>query len=471
MLLRRQEPRSDGGTGLLPAQEHGALQFGGFQTLSSSSQRKLGSLLAPDCAARREIPAFAGMTKVGCRQLAETRHCRMTNLFSPRFLAPRSGWRSTVQARERNGFLTNIALWSLLKEQGMTWTARALPPLIILAYMVAIVHLRPSILSYYGEVLPTYTASMFCVWAITGAIMLLITMIRRQGQDSGSVKTIIGQFIGDRRKQGGLYSFIMPFFCFVLLLSTFNLFKQFYLPMAGFGFENSLIEADRMLFGQDAWRITHSLLPTAGATKVIDSLYHGWFLPMVIGVALCSFAAPDSILARRYLIAYILLWTVQGSLLAFWMPAAGPALHDMMQGGSTPFTALTHELASQDIWLKAQGFGGLGALDCQERLLKLFGTENFAIGGGISAMPSLHNAMSALFALAAWKLRRTMGVIATLYALFIWIGSVHLGWHYAVDGIVAWIATLMCWWFAGLLARWDGQLWQEKGSFRPVPAA
>jgi hypothetical protein len=68
-------------------------------------------------------------------------------------------------------------------------------------------------------------------------------------------------------------------------------------------------------------------------------------------------------------------------------------------------------------------------------------------------MPSLHNAMAVLFACAAYQADRRIGRLFAGYALLIWIGSIHLGWHYAVDGIVAAALTVAIWKLAGLFHR------------------
>ena len=47
-----------------------------------------------------------------------------------------------------------------------------------------------------------------------------------------------------------------------------------------------------------------------------------------------------------------------------------------------------------------------------------------------------------------------MGIAFAAYAGVILLGSVHLGWHYAVDGYAAIGIALACWWIAGVLARW-----------------
>ena len=82
-----------------------------------------------------------------------------------------------------------------------------------------------------------------------------------------------------------------------------------------------------------------------------------------------------------------------------------------------------------------------------------FGGSDLAIGRGISAMPSVHIALAVQFACAAFAIRRWFGILLTVYAVVIWIASIHLGWHYAVDGLVAAAIVVPSWVLCGIWAR------------------
>ena len=73
---------------------------------------------------------------------------------------------------------------------------------------------------------------------------------------------------------------------------------------------------------------------------------------------------------------------------------------------------------------------------------------------GISAMPSMHNGTALLFALAGFRISRMAGWLLTAHAVFIFIGSVHLAWHYAIDSYVAWALTLVLWYGLAPVTRW-----------------
>jgi membrane-associated phospholipid phosphatase len=70
-----------------------------------------------------------------------------------------------------------------------------------------------------------------------------------------------------------------------------------------------------------------------------------------------------------------------------------------------------------------------------------------------SAFPSMHVTMVTLLALAAWPIGGALRWLYIAYAAAILVGSVRLGWHYAVDGYVAATSTIALWFSAGHILR------------------
>ena len=60
-------------------------------------------------------------------------------------------------------------------------------------------------------------------------------------------------------------------------------------------------------------------------------------------------------------------------------------------------------------------------------------------------MPSIHLAMAMLFVLLAFEVRKWLGWLFVGYAVIMQIGSVILGWHYAVDGYAGIILAYLIW--------------------------
>jgi membrane-associated phospholipid phosphatase len=65
--------------------------------------------------------------------------------------------------------------------------------------------------------------------------------------------------------------------------------------------------------------------------------------------------------------------------------------------------------------------------------------------GGVSAMPSVHVAMATLIAIVAKAQNRTAGLLLTIFAGLTMLGSVVLGWHYAIDGYLGIAMALAIW--------------------------
>jgi membrane protein implicated in regulation of membrane protease activity len=65
----------------------------------------------------------------------------------------------------------------------------------------------------------------------------------------------------------------------------------------------------------------------------------------------------------------------------------------------------------------------------------------------------MHNAIAILAACAALEINRILGWLLVLFAALIFIGSIHLGWHYALDGVVAAIVSIGLWISSAALLR------------------
>ncbi len=216
--------------------------------------------------------------------------------------------------------------------------------------------------------------------------------------------------------------------------------------------DTALAALDRALHaGSDPWRL---LLPSAGQAyvlKALDLIYGLWFPLLLASWFLIGAGGRHDRLKVRYLIAFLLTWVIGGNLLAILFSSAGPAfLHDLGLPSASHDSLLTH-LARADARL------GLTAPGLQAILWQQYEAGN-NIFGGISAFPSMHNALAALMALAAWQAHRALGILLILFTLLIYAGSILLAWHYAVDGIAGIAIALFCWHLAGRMAcRLDRQ--------------
>ena len=235
-----------------------------------------------------------------------------------------------------------------------------------------------------------------------------------------------------------------PIALFLILLPSFNAFKQRILIHAGFRYDAELAQLDRTLFGTDPGMLLHKLIGSPWTTSFFDALYHSWFVPTTLGLCLVGLCASTRLRAQ-YMLSYVGVWLLLGAFAAYLVPAAGPAFYSVLVGpdGAAPFIAVHDQLATSG---QTRFLTSLGN---QAYLLENLGESKLVIGGGISAIPSVHNGMAVLFALMSFRFHWTLGVVMSLFALLIWIASVYLNWHYAIDGLAGAVGAILIWHASG----------------------
>jgi hypothetical protein len=92
------------------------------------------------------------------------------------------------------------------------------------------------------------------------------------------------------------------------------------------------------------------------------------------------------------------------------------------------------------------------ALVGQRALLADAGLDGPRLGSGISAFPSLHVAVATLNAIYLWRFGSFLRWFGVAFLIAIQLGSVHLAWHYGVDGYASILATPLIWMLAGWLS-------------------
>lgn len=238
---------------------------------------------------------------------------------------------------------------------------------------------------------------------------------------------------------------------FCVTISLFQSVKAVIPAIKPFAYDARFAEMDRVIHGGF---YPHELLqPLMGypfVTFAVLMLYNMW-LPLVFVVFISLVLdRSDPVLRQRYLLSFALGWILIGTLGAVVLSSAGPAYFERvvdLAPGTGPYADLVAYYGA------AANVVPLFLTDMHEMLWGIFESGVLQPGAGISAMPSVHVALAMHMFLVARHKGRKRAWIFGIYAAVILAGSVHLGWHYAVDGYLGAALMALIWWLSGLLSR------------------
>jgi hypothetical protein len=231
------------------------------------------------------------------------------------------------------------------------------------------------------------------------------------------------------------------------LMVSFAALKDQIPAMHPFAWDKSFMAWDRVIgMGRQPWEILQPWLGHAWITASINFVYDGWFLLMFLVLFSQAFAAKGSALRLQFLLAFSFAWFIGGNVLAVIFSSAGPCFYGLLFPGHSPY-------AAQMAYLEAVSRNWpVWSVNVQHTLWSDYIAGHGRLGG-ISAMPSMHVTIAALMAIWGWRINRMTGAALTVFAFVIFIGSIHLAWHYAVDGIAGTALAALFWAMAGMLVR------------------
>ncbi len=239
----------------------------------------------------------------------------------------------------------------------------------------------------------------------------------------------------------GIARLVVLVLALTLFLSAISSLKSLIPLFNPYHWDPFLAHLDASLYGGvEPWRWLQPLLGHPVVTRTINIAYNVWFFIM-IGVLLWQLV--DVAHPRRreqFLLMFVLIWVVNGVLLATLLSSVGPCFYGrLLPDQPDPYAGLMAYLRHANL------ITPVWAVSTQDYLWGLYTKGALGIGSGISAMPSMHISMAWLLFLFSRQVHRIIGWVMLVYVLLLVVGSVHLGWHYSVDGYVSIITTSLLW--------------------------
>jgi hypothetical protein len=229
------------------------------------------------------------------------------------------------------------------------------------------------------------------------------------------------------------WSNILPATVLVGLGASLFLPLKYAIPkLLPFWLDAPLAHAEKTVFGADPWLLLDRCVGWAAVP--MDRLYSLW-LPTQALFLFYLMMQPGSPAKSRALIAYVLAWFLLGVTAAILFSSAGPIFYGRLFGG-TAFAGLRESLRHRGAWV---------VLTESDKMWASLASGRPGIVAGISAVPSIHVAISVWMFLTARIAAPRAASYVAVYTALIWIGSVQLGWHYVTDGLAGMLGMLAIW--------------------------
>ncbi len=312
--------------------------------------------------------------------------------------------------------------------------------------IVARLHFSPATvwLSLWMDVFP---------WLVIPALLTAVVHARLTARDEQGrrIPGWQGWIAGYRRARIGPLSPTSLVRVAVILLTlplfhrAFTIYKSAIPLIRPFQYDLEWTAIDRWIhFGRLPYQLLPPALTSAAALHWFEVVYLSWHA--ILGcVVLWITMQSDSQLRRRFYFAFLATWVLLGNVAALAATSAGPCYYGLVTGHPEVYAGLMRQLSLSSLSIPF-------TLGIQWQLWQHFQLSTVGVGAGISAMPSLHVAMPVLFALAAYRKDPALALVLAVFGVAIFVGSIALGWHYAIDGYVSVIGVSVLWWASGRLA-------------------
>ena len=282
---------------------------------------------------------------------------------------------------------------------------------------------------------------LFLILLLIWRFFWVVAVARPSGPLGCFAKDIKGLLLDRDRIFTGIFAFT----AMALFASSFAVAKDLIPVIQPFSWDPLFADIDRALhFGTDPWKLLFTVTGTPFVTTMINAAYHLWLMLAYFIIFIACFNISRHEKHRTYLVTDVMCWVIGGNILATMFASVGPVYYAVFGFGDDfePLMRTLHDFNEKSpVW----------ALDMHQMLLDGY----FGDGAvkGISAMPSMHVASTTTMTLYAYSVSRRWGYVMTAFLAVILIGSVQLGWHYAIDGYVSIILAIALYWVARRLVR------------------
>ncbi|MDQ7246938.1 phosphatase PAP2 family protein [Dongia sedimenti] len=304
------------------------------------------------------------------------------------------------------------------------------------AWMICTLSGHPGVFAPFIYVLPFYAC-----YGLYALVLLVASSSKRRGKTAlmRLLQSLEPPQLRRRLKAAAPVLAAMPFF-----MAGFTSFKNLLNVIFPFTWDDRLATADKWLhFGRQPWQwLSIEIWPL---TRFIELVYAFWGVLLVLLPLLVYLVSEEWRHRARFLISYQLIFVLLGNVAAAAFMSAGPFAFQYSVAPHGDFMPLLQYLDHGD---PARSFS---AVLYQHYLWLLYMNRVSGFGSAISAFPSVHVAMAMLYLIYAWRFGRVARLLALAFLLLVLIGSVHLAWHYAVDGYAGILGAVAIYAAVGLL--------------------
>lgn len=302
---------------------------------------------------------------------------------------------------------------------------------------------------YFTEVFSFFLRSTTVFGIATVSIYLLVLLISKRPKES-PIRFSYDALRNNLFQKENCWRIFFGIAGLSLTTSAFLVLKVSIPMIQPFSYDTHFETLDRIVhFGYQPWELLQPLLGHEYVTLFLHRLYYLWFPVIFITFFWQVGTRHNNQLRLQFIMSYVACWALIGGVLATLLSSAGPIYFDqIVLDTANPYLNANQYLLDLDKKHQLYMF--------QIRDLLWHNYINPGQGQdikGISAMPSMHVSIAFLLVLFGWKKGFYWGSAYTLFFVAIALGSVHLMWHYAIDGYVSIFATWIIWAVCGKLTK------------------